>query len=42
VSSDNLIFELLEKIPSENTQLTQTLKYFAENFQFDQILDAID
>ncbi len=40
--SDNLIFELLEQIPSENTQLTQTLKYFAENFQFDQILDAID
>ncbi|MEM9922315.1 MAG: PAS domain S-box protein [Cyanobacteria bacterium P01_D01_bin.50] len=40
--SDNLIFQLLEQIPSENTQLTQSLKYFAENFQFDKILEAID
>ena len=40
--SDNLIFQLLEQIPSENTQLKQSLKYFAENFQFDKILEAID
>ncbi len=40
--SDNLILELLEKIPSENTHLSQTLKHLAENFQFDKILEAID
>ena len=40
--SDNLIFELLEENPPQNAQLTKTLKYFAENFQFDKILEAID
>ena len=40
--SDNLIFELLERIPSENAQLSETLKHLAENFQFDKILEAID
>ncbi|MEM1393235.1 MAG: PAS domain S-box protein [Cyanobacteria bacterium P01_H01_bin.150] len=40
--SDNLIFDLLEETPPKNTQLTKTLKYFAENFQFDKILEAID
>ncbi|WP_414623206.1 PAS domain S-box protein [Calothrix sp. CCY 0018] len=40
--SDNLIFELLEENPPENPQLTKTMRYFAENFQFDKILEAID
>ncbi|MEO0935650.1 MAG: response regulator, partial [Cyanobacteria bacterium J06641_2] len=40
--SDNLIFELLKETPPKNQQLTKTLKYFAENFQFDKILQAID
>ena len=40
--SDNLIFEILEENPPKNAQLTKTLKYFAENFQFDKILEAID
>ncbi|MEA5595094.1 PAS domain S-box protein [Rivularia sp. UHCC 0363] len=40
--SDNLIFELLEQIPSENTELITVFKYFADNFQFDKILEAID
>jgi PAS domain S-box-containing protein len=40
--SDNLIFELLEKNPPENPQLTKAIRYFAENFQFDKILEAID
>ena len=40
--SDNLIFELLKETPPNNSQLTKTLKYFAENFQFDKILEALD
>jgi len=40
--SDNLIFELLEGNPPKNTHLTRILIYFAENFQFDKILQAID
>ncbi|MEM1394811.1 MAG: ATP-binding protein, partial [Cyanobacteria bacterium P01_H01_bin.150] len=40
--SDNLIFDLLKETPPKNPQLTETLKYFAENFQFDKILQAID
>jgi two-component system sensor histidine kinase/response regulator len=40
--SDNLIFQLLEQISSQNTELTAVLKCFAENFQFDKILEAID
>ncbi|MBE9215179.1 response regulator, partial [Plectonema cf. radiosum LEGE 06105] len=40
--SDNLIFELIEEIPPQNTELTTVLKHFAENFQFDKILEAID
>ncbi|MEB3215780.1 MAG: PAS domain S-box protein [Nostocales cyanobacterium 94392] len=40
--SDNLIFEIIEEIPPQNTELTTVLKHFAENFQFDKILDAID
>jgi PAS domain S-box-containing protein len=40
--SDNLIFDLLEETPPEDAQLTKTITYFAENFQFDKILEAID
>lgn len=40
--SDNLIFELLKETPPENPQITKILKYFAENFQFDKILEAIE
>ncbi len=40
--SDNLIFQLLEQIPSHNTELITVLQCFAENFQFDKILEAID
>ncbi|MDY6902174.1 MAG: ATP-binding protein, partial [Cyanobacteriota bacterium] len=40
--SDNLILDLLKETPPKNPQLTKMLKYFAENFQFDKILQAID
>ncbi|AFY56523.1 PAS domain S-box [Rivularia sp. PCC 7116] len=40
--SDNLIFEIIETTPPNNSQATQILKYFAENFQFDKIIEAID
>ncbi|MEO1561500.1 MAG: response regulator, partial [Cyanobacteria bacterium J06632_19] len=40
--SDNLIFEIIETTPPNNSQVTQILKYFAENFQFDKIIEAID
>ncbi|MBV6621722.1 MAG: PAS domain S-box protein [Rivularia sp. (in: Bacteria)] len=40
--SDNLIFEILETVPPKNPQATQILKYFADNFQFDKITEAID
>ncbi|NJN07422.1 MAG: PAS domain S-box protein [Richelia sp. RM1_1_1] len=40
--SDNLILEIIEQIPDQNTELTTVLKHFAENFQFDKILEAID
>ncbi|MGF1677379.1 MAG: ATP-binding protein, partial [Rivularia sp. (in: cyanobacteria)] len=40
--SDNLILELIEQIPDQNIELTTVLKHFAENFQFDKILEAID
>ncbi len=40
--SDNLIFDLLEENPPENAQLIKVITHFAENFQFDKILEAID
>jgi len=40
--SDNLIFELIEQIPSQNNELKTVLTHFAENFQFDKILEASD
>jgi len=36
--SDDLIFELLEQIPFENADLTNSLRDLAENFQFHKIL----
>ena len=40
--SDNLIFDLLEENRTEDAQLTKVITHFAENFQFDKILEAID
>ncbi len=37
--SDDLIFELIEQIPQENTPLAIALKDLAENFLFDKIME---
>ncbi len=37
--SDDLIIQLIEQIPSENSLLASFLRNLAENFQFEQIMD---
>ncbi len=39
--SDDLIFELIEQIPQENTPLAIALKDLAENFLFDKIMELM-
>ncbi|MBW4556120.1 MAG: response regulator, partial [Trichormus sp. ATA11-4-KO1] len=39
--SDDLILQLLEKIPSENAVLNNYLTDLAHNFQFEQIMEAM-